>query len=101
MTRLAGDRLQLDATLRQGGPLATIGSPCAVTRDGETASVGVKSGDGAHEIAVSFLPRVVSASSAALPPLPKLPAPPPPHALPPLPATPSTNALPSLPAVPR
>ena len=100
VTRLAGDRLQLDTTLRQGEPLSTIASPRVVTRDGEAASVAVKAGDGVHEVTVSFLPRVVSGRLAALPPPPKPPAPPSLNALPPLPATPSTEAVPPLPAVP-
>ena len=98
--RLDGDRLQLDATVRQGEPLATIGSPRVVTRDGQAAHVEVKSGDGAHQVAVSFLPRVVRGASAALPPLPPLPAAPATSALPALPAVPAVDPLPPLPAPP-
>ena len=100
VTRLDGDRLQLDTILRQGEPLSTIASPRVVTRNGEAASVAVKGGDGMHEVTVSFLPRVVSGRLAAPPPLPKPPAPPSLNALPPLPATPPTEAVPPLPAVP-
>ena len=96
VTRLKGDRLQLDATVRQGAPLATLGSPRVLTRDGQAANVQVKSSDGAHEIALSFLPRLVSAEMAALPPPPEPPVP----VLPPAPAVPPTDALPPVPAVP-
>ena len=102
VTRLQDDRLQLDATVRQGTPLSTLGSPRVVTRDGEAASVNVKSSDGAHEVALSFLPHMVSGEMAGLPPLPKPPVPPvpPTDALPPLPALPPTDALPPPPALP-
>ena len=95
-TRLDGDRLQLDATLRQGEPLATLASPRVVTRNGQAAQIHVKSDDGAHEVAVTLLPRLVSTPTAlpALPPLPKVSsalAPP----LPPLPASPPLAALPA------
>jgi len=96
VTRLKGDRLQLDATVRQGAPLATLGSPRVLTRDGQAANVQVKSSDGAHEIALSFLPRLVSGEMAALPPPPEPPVP----VLPPAPAVPPTDALPPVPAVP-
>ena len=102
VTRLDGDRLRLDTSLREGSPLAAIGSPRIVTRDGEAASVSVKTADGTHELAVSFVPKVVAAVPAvpALPPtsaLPLLPPVPATSALPPLPAT---SALPPLPATP-
>jgi len=102
-TRLQGDRLQLDTTVRQGAPLAIIGSPRVVTRDGEAASVQIRSSDGAHEVALSFLPHSVSRQVAALPPLPKPPAAPPPPAvppkelLPPLPVVPPVDAVPPVP----
>jgi beta-lactamase regulating signal transducer with metallopeptidase domain len=97
VTRLDGDRLQLDTTLRQGEPLATLGSPRVITRNGEAASIKIRSDDGAHEVAVSLLPRLVS-TPTALPPLPPLAKPL--AALPPLPATPATGALPPLPVTP-
>jgi len=106
VTRLQGDRLQLDTTVRQGTPLATIGSPRVVTRDGQAANVQIKSSDGAHEVALSFLPHSVSAQAAALPPLPRppaappLPAVPPTDVLPPLPVAPPADALPAVPPVP-
>jgi len=107
VTRLQGGRLQLDTTVRQGTPLATIGSPRVVTRDGQAADVRVKSSDGAHEVALSFLPRVVTGEVPAVPPLPRptaavppLPAVPPTDAVPPLPAVPSTDALPPPPPLP-
>ena len=101
-TRLQGDRLQLDTTVRQGSPLATIGSPRVVTRDGEAAKVQIKSSDGAHEVALSFLPHAMSSRVAAppTPPLPPLPAVPPTNVLPPLPVAPPTDALPPAPPVP-
>jgi len=96
VTRLKGDRLQLDATVRQGTPLATLGSPRVLTRDGQAANVQVKSSDGAHEIALSFLPRLVSGEKMA-----DLPPPPPkPPVLPPAPAVPPTDALPPVSPVP-
>jgi hypothetical protein len=101
VTRLQGDRLQLDMTLREGTPLATIGSPRMVTRDGEAASVRIKSSDGAHEVALSLLARSVSAQVAETPapPLPPLPAVPPTDAVPPVPATPPME-LPPPPPLP-
>lgn len=97
VTRLDADHLRLDTTLRQGEPLAALGSPRVITRSGEPAEIRVKSDDGAHEVALRLLPRLVSATTALspLPPLPKVHA-----ALPPLPATPATNALPPLGALP-
>ena len=96
VTRLKGDRLQLDATVRQGTPLATLGSPRVLTRDGQAANVQLKSSDGVHEVELSFLPHLVSGEMAALPPLPK----PPVAVLPPAPAVPPTDPLPPVPAVP-
>lgn len=100
VTRLDGDRLQLDTTLRQGAPLATLGAPRLIVRDGETANVRLKTADGAHELAVSFVPRVLT---KPLPPLSALPAPPAPpalHGLPALPAPPAPDKLAPLPGVP-
>ena len=103
VTRLDGDRLQLDTALRQGTPLSAIGSPRLVTHDGEAASVKVRTADGAHEVAVSFVPKVLADSPPAVPAVPPTPALPP---LPPVPATaavppvPATSALPPLPPVP-
>ena len=105
-TRLQGDRLQLDTTVRQGTPLATIGSPRVVTRDGQAASVQIRSSDGAHEVALSFLPHSVSGQVTAPPPLPRppaappLPAVPPADVLPPLPVVPPADAVPAVPPVP-
>lgn len=99
-TRLQGDRLQLDTIVRQGVPLATIGAPRVVTRDGEAANVQVKSGDGAHELTLSFVPHLVSGESAVLPTPPRPPVPMPPPAVPPIgvvppvPATPPAQASP-------
>jgi beta-lactamase regulating signal transducer with metallopeptidase domain len=97
-TRLQGDRLQLDTTVRQGTPLATIGSPRVVTRDGQAANVQIKSSDGAHEVALSFLPHSVSGQAGTL--TPPLPAVPPTDILSPLPVAPPADALPPAPPVP-
>jgi beta-lactamase regulating signal transducer with metallopeptidase domain len=102
VTRLQGDRLQLDTTVRQGTPLATIGSPRVVTRDGQAANVQIKSSDGTHEVALSFLPHSVSAQMATLPtsPLPPLPPVPTTDVLPPVPVVPAADSLPPVPPVP-
>jgi beta-lactamase regulating signal transducer with metallopeptidase domain len=115
VTRLEGDRLQIDATLRQGEPLATLASPRLVTRDGEAARVEVKSADGAHAFAVTMLPKLLPRDATspddagdmrqlprtrplpALPPLRAEPAPPVP-AVDAVPAVPPTSALPPPPA---
>ena len=93
VTRLDGDRLQLDTALRQGSPLSAIGSQRVVTRDGEAAHIGLRTGDGAHALAVAFVPRVLVAA------LPAPPAPPT-NTLPALPEVPATSALPALPSTP-
>ena len=103
VTRLDGDRLQLDTTLRQGTPLSVVGSPRLVTHDGEAASVSVRVEGGAHELVVSFTPKVVTGALAVLPPLPPVPstaALPPLPAVPAAPAAPAVDALPALPAPP-
>jgi beta-lactamase regulating signal transducer with metallopeptidase domain len=83
VTRLDGGQLQLDTTLRRGAPLATVGTPRLRVRDGEAASVRIKSDDGAHEVAVSFVARVLPGPPPpAVPALPAHPAPP----VPPVPA---------------
>jgi len=105
VTRLQGDHLLLDTIVRQGTPLATIGSPRVVARDGEAASVQIKSSDGAHEVTLSLLARSVPAQAAplpagALPPLPPAPPAPPTDVAPALPAAPPTDALPPPPPLP-
>ena len=97
VTRLDGDRLQIDAALRQGAPLAAIGSPRLVTHDGEAANISVRTADGAHEVAISFVPKVL----ATPPALPAVRAVPPTSALPPLPPVPPTAALAPPPAPPN
>ena len=105
VTKLDGDRLQIDATLRQGVPLATLASPRLITRDGEAARIEVKSADGAHAFALTMLPKLLPLQAAApedagdmrKPPLPALP---PLDAVPPLPATQALTAAPAVPAIP-
>ena len=88
VTRLEGDRLQLDTALRSGAPLSAMGSPRLVTHDGQAASVNVRTADGAHEVAVSFVPKLQT------PALPAVPA------VPPVPATSAMPALAPIAAVP-
>jgi beta-lactamase regulating signal transducer with metallopeptidase domain len=99
VTRLDNDRLQLDTTLRQGTPLVTIGTPRLVVRDGDEAKLRIKTGDGAHEVAVSFVPRTMSVPMPPLPPLPALRALPPVGKLPPVPAVPPIGSVPPVPSV--
>ena len=73
VARLDGDRLRLDIALSQGTPLAVIGSPRLVTQDGVAASVSVKTADGAHEVAIEFVPKMLTGSPPALPTVPPAP----------------------------
>ena len=120
VSRLGSDRLQVDARVSVGSPLALLGSPRLVLHDGEKGSVAIDTGVGAGAFTIALTPKVVAGSEAgaldmpkppALPspptqPLPALPALSPVSALPPLPAMPaaptpqSLPALPALPAVP-
>ena len=103
VSRLEGHRLQIDARLSGGAPPATLGTPRLVVNDGERADVHISSHDGAHDVAVSFLPRVVAQPESTPPALPAPPAPPTPGAMPALPAPPAAPtpaALPPLPAPP-
>jgi len=93
VTRLDGDRLQIDTALRQGEPLAAIGSPRLVVRDGQAATVRVTTSDGAHVVQASFVPRVLVVAPPALPQPPAVTAPAPPP-------VPSTDGLPAVPPVP-
>jgi len=104
VTRLDGDRLQIDTTLRQGEPLATLASPRLITRDGQAARVEVKSADGAHVFAVTMLPKLLPPDAGSpdgagdmrpQPHSPPLPALPPLHADAP-PALPAVDALPAV-----
>ena len=61
VTRLDGDRLRIDTTLRYGEPLATPASPRVITHDGEPARIEVQSRDGARTFAVSFAPKLLAA----------------------------------------
>jgi beta-lactamase regulating signal transducer with metallopeptidase domain len=63
VTRLSGDRLQIDATLRQGAPLATLASPRLITHEGEAARVEARTADGSRDVAVSFVPTLLGAQS--------------------------------------
>jgi beta-lactamase regulating signal transducer with metallopeptidase domain len=63
VTRLDGNRLQIDATLRYGEPLATIASPRVITHEGDAAHIEAKSRDGSHTFAVSFAPRLLAAQA--------------------------------------
>jgi hypothetical protein len=65
VTRIDGDRLQIDTTLRYGEPLATLGLPLLITHDGEAARVEVTSSDGAHTFAVTFAPKLQAAQAPA------------------------------------
>lgn len=94
-SRLDADRVQIDTTLRSGSPLATLASPRLITHDGEAAHISVRTEDGAHEVAVSFKPKVLTEALPTLRPLPPVP---PVSALAPLPPVPATDALPPLPA---
>jgi hypothetical protein len=103
VSRASGGQLQIDARLSAGTPAVTLGAPRLLVRDGERADVRIKADDDAHEVAVSFLPRVVARPVPPAPPLaapPAPPAPPAPSRLPAAPAVPSTDALPPLPATP-
>ena len=117
VTRLDGDLLQIDATLRQGEPLATLASPRLITRDGEAARVEVKSADGAHALAVTMLPKLLPPDATSpdgagdmrqpphSPPLPAVPplradAPPPVPAVDAVRAVRPTDALPPPPNLP-
>ena len=115
VSRLDGGRLQIDTALSAGTPLAVLGSPRLVVRDGEKGSVSIDTGDAAGAFTISLTPKVVAASAAdaidarkppALPPLPApppvqpLPALPPASALPPLPAAPALQPLPAVPPLP-
>ena len=115
VSRLDGGRLQIDTALSAGTPLAVLGSPRVVVRDGEKASVAIDTGDAAGAFAISLTPKVVAGSAAdaidtrkppALPPLPAtspvqpLPALPSASALPPLPAAPALQSLPAAPPLP-
>ncbi len=114
VSRLDGDRLQIDTRLSAGTPLAVLGSPRLVVHDGEKGSVAIDTGDAAGAFTIALTPKVVAASEAAaldmpkpppLPspltqPLPAVPALPPMGALPPLPAAPTPQSMPALPPVP-
>jgi len=99
VTKLDGDRLQIDTTLRHGEPLVTLGSPRLITRDGVPVRVEVRTADGTHALAVTMLPKLqpLQPATAGLPALPPLDAVSPLKSAPPLP---STDALPSAPSVP-
>ena len=116
-TRVDGGLLQLDTVLRYGDPLATLASPRVLTREGEAAHVELKSADGAHTFAVTFVPKLSppgaptpdGAGDLPKPPalpsppaqsLPAMPALPPTSALPPLPPAPTPHSLPALPPLP-
>ena len=63
VTRLDDGRLQIDAALREGTPLAGIGSPRLITGDGQAATVQVTANG--HEVSVSFAPKVLGAATPA------------------------------------
>lgn len=63
VTRLEGGRLQIDAALREGTPLAGIGSPRLITQDGQAATVQVKANG--HEFSVSFVPKALGPATHA------------------------------------
>jgi hypothetical protein len=98
VTRLDGDRLQIDATLRHGDPLVTLASPRLITRSGEAARVEVKSADGAHAFAVTMLPKLLPSGASSPDGVGDMRQPP--HS-PPLPAVPpvQADAPPPVPAV--
>ena len=73
VSRLEGDRLQVDARVSGRAPPAALGTPRIVVRDGERADVLIASDDGSHEVAISLQPRVVTASTPALPASPAPP----------------------------
>ncbi len=64
VTRLDGGSLQIDTTLRQGTPLATLASPRLLTHDGQAARVEVTSADHAHTFVVTFVPKLLAAQAA-------------------------------------
>ncbi len=114
VSRLDGDRLQIDTRVSAGSPLALVGSPRLVVHDGEEGSVTIDTGDANGAFAILMTPKVVTAAAAAaidarkppaLPsppaqPLPAMRALPPTSALPALPALPTPQSLPALPPVP-
>ncbi len=110
VSRLDGDRLQIDTRVSAGSPLALVGSPRLVVHDGEKGSVTIDAGEANGAFAISMTPKVVAGSAAdaiEMHELPDLPSPPA-QPLPAAPALPPTNALPppvapwpqALPAVP-
>lgn len=115
VSRLDGDRLQIDTRVSAGSPLALVGSPRLVVHDGEKGSVTIDTGEANGAFSISMTPKVVAGSAAdaidapkppawpplpATPPVQPLPALPPTDALPPLPAVPAPQSLPALPPVP-
>ena len=94
VSRLDGDRLQIDTRLSAGTPLAVLGSPSLVVRDGEKGSVSIDTGDAAGTFTISLTPKVVAGSAADAIDAAKPPA------LPPLPAVPTPQSLPALQPVP-
>ncbi len=114
VSRLDGDRLQVDTRLSAGTPLAVLGSPRLIVHDGEKASVSIETGDPAGAFTISLAPKVVAGSSADAVDTrkpPSLPSPPPQSvrafpalprvdAMPPVPVAPTPRSLPALPPVP-
>ncbi len=115
VSRVDGDRLELATRLSSGKPLAVIGTPHILTRDGQAAQLEVRTGDGAETFELSLTPKVLDAAQAAaaeklkpsaVPPLPAtppaqpLPALPRANALPPLPPAPTSQSVPALPPLP-
>ena len=115
VSRLDGDRLELATRLSSGKPLAVIGTPHILTRDGQAAQLEVRTGDGAETFELSLTPKVLDAAQAAAaeklkpsavpplsatPPAQPLPALPRANALPPLPPAPTSQSVPALPPLP-
>jgi beta-lactamase regulating signal transducer with metallopeptidase domain len=114
VSRLDGDRLQIDTRVSAGNPLALVGTPRLVVHDGEKGSVAIDTGETNGAFAISLTPKVVAGPAAdaidtrkppALPPPPVQPRPAVPalplaNTLPPLPPAPTPQSLPALPPLP-
>ena len=63
VTRLDGDRLQIDAALREGTPLVDVASPRLIARNGEETTVRMTTGG--HDVSVSFEPKMLGSAAPA------------------------------------